>query len=154
MLRAARSFWALPAALPGFMALHVMDWLVSGGATGVGFVQDLLGYLVGWLGFAVLSHRIAVLTGRAALWPRYIAAWNWCNVVQYLMLVVAGVPAVVGAPDWMVETAWVVAMGWALWLEYFTTRLALAMPARQAIGMVLLDFCLGAAITLAMAGMG
>lgn len=151
---ATRSFWALPAALPGFVALRVLDWVISGrvGSISYGFAQDLLGFIVGWLAFAVLSHRIALVSGRAALWPRYIAAWNWCNVVQYLMLVIAALPVLLGAPDWLVQTCWLVATGWALWLEYFVTRLALALPVGQAVAMVSIDFGLGLAIAVAIAG--
>ncbi len=154
MALAARSFWALLVAVPGFVALHVMDWAVSGQTAHLAreFVQDLMGFVISWLAFAVMSHRLAVVTGRSALWPRYIAAWNWCNVLQYLMLVVAGLPALLGVPDWVVETAWIVATGWALWLEYFTTKLALAVSGRQAVAMVVLDFALGLATAYVIAG--
>ena len=29
------------------------------------------------------------MLGRAKLWPRFVTVWNWCNVLQYLALVVA-----------------------------------------------------------------
>lgn len=159
MQLATRSFWALPVALPGFVALHMIDWLLSGrvaGGRGFGhdFAADLLGFVIGWVGFCLLSHRIAARSGRAALWPRYIAAWNWCNVLQYMMLVAASLPALLGLPDWIVQTSWLVATGWALWLEYFAARLALQLSRRFAVGMVALDFGLGVAIALVMAGAG
>jgi len=97
----------------------------------------------GWVGFALLSHRLAGVLGRAPLWPRFIAVWNWCNVVQYLMLVVAGLPALLGLPELLAQTVWLVAMGWALWLEWYATRLALAIPGRSAMALVALDFALG-----------
>ena len=50
--------------------------------------------------------------------------WNWCNVVQYLLLVLAGLPLLLGAPDWIDQTAGLVALGWALWLEWFAARVA------------------------------
>lgn len=156
MRLAASSFWALPVALPGFVILQVMDWTISGKTTGISlsFAQNLLGFIIGWVAFALLSHRIATVSGRLALWPRYIAAWNWCNVLQYLMLVVAGVPALLGAPEWLVQTAWLVAIGWALWLEYFTTKLALCLPTGQAVALVAIDFGLGLAIAIVIAGVG
>ena len=145
MAVAARSFWAAAVCLPAFLCLHLLDW-ASGGvppAAGRGLMLDLLGYVVGWVGFALLSHRLAGAMGRGALWPRFIAVWNWCNVVQYLMLVVAGLPALLGVPDLVAQTFWLVAMGWALWLEWYATRLALAIPARSAMALVALDFALG-----------
>jgi hypothetical protein len=152
---AARSFWAIGFALPGFVALHVMDWVIGGavGSIARSFAQDLLGFIIGWVAFALLSHRVAEVTGRAALWPRYITAWNWCNVVQYLMLVVATLPALLGFPAWMIQTTWLVAIFWALWMEYFVTRLALNLPKGMAIAMVALDFGLGIAVAFVIAGL-
>ena len=95
------------------------------------------------MGFALLSHRLAGTMGRAALWPRFIAVWNWCNVVQYLMLVTAALASLLELPDLLAQTIWLVATGWALWLEWYATRLALAIPAGPAVALVGLDFALG-----------
>ena len=75
--------------------------------------------------------------------PRYIAAWNWCNVVQYLMLVVAALPELLGLPDPVSQLFWLVAMGWALWLEWFTTKLALDIHGVPAAGLVAMDVAIG-----------
>lgn len=154
MRAAAGSFWAIAFALPGFVALHVMDWVISGEPSGVGrgFAHDLLGFVIGWLAFALLSHRVAEITGRAALWPRFITAWNWCNVIQYLMLVAATLPGLLGLPAFIGQVCWLVAIFWALWLEFFTARLALALPVRGAIALVALDFGLGVALVFVIAG--
>ena len=142
---AARSFWAIAVCLPGFLCLHLLDWADGGmpAAPAQSLTLDLLGYVIGWLGFAVLSHQLAGGMGRARLWLRFIAVWNWCSVVQYLMLVVAALPSLLGLPEMLVETAWLVAMGWALWLEWYATRLALAVPGGTAAALVGLDFALG-----------
>ena len=154
MAVAARSFWAIAVCLPAFLCLHLLDWTAGGVPPAAGHVLalDLLGYLIGWIGFALLSHRLARAMGRGPLWPRFIAAWNWCNVVQYLMLIVAGLPALLSVPDLVAETVWLVAMGWALWLEWYATRLALAVPVRSAVALVALDFALGMFL-LALTGM-
>lgn len=151
---AAFSFWAIALAVPGFVALHAMDWVIGGEPSGVGraFAQDALGFIVGWLGFALLSHRLAQVSGRAALWPVFITAWNWCNVIQYLLLVAATLPSLLGLPAFVGQMCWLVAIFWALWLEYFTMRLALALPRPVAIAWVALDFGLGVAIAFIMAG--
>lgn len=142
---ASRSFWAIALCVPAFLCLHLLDWADGGLPPEPGRVLalDFAGYVIGWVGFAVLSHRLAVSLGRAALWPRFITAWNWCNVVQYIMLVVAGMTTLVGLPDLVAQTVWLVAMGWALWLEWYATRLALALPGGPAAAMVGLDFALG-----------
>ena len=109
----------------------------------VGFAADLLGFVIGWLGFALVSYRVAGALGRRAMWPRFITLWNWCNVVQYLMLVAAALPGLLGWPEVVGQTAWLVALGWALWLEWFMTRLALGLPAPMAATLVILDVAIG-----------
>lgn len=145
MAVAARSFWAIAVCLPAFFCLHLLDWAQDGlpAEPAEGVILDLLGYVIGWVGFALLSHRLAGTMGRAALWPRFIAVWNWCNVVQYLMLVTAGLASLVELPDLLSQTIWLVATGWALWLEWYATRLALAIPGGPALALVGLDFALG-----------
>jgi hypothetical protein len=143
---AARSFWAIVLSLPAFVALHLLDWAQTGLPPHAAhrFALDLLGYAIGWIGFALLSHRLALMLGRGARWPRFIAAWNWCNVIQYLMLVVGtALPQLLGLPDIVQQTAWLVAMGWALWLEWYATWLALDLTRAQAAALVAADFALG-----------
>ena len=145
MAVASRSFWAAAVCLPAFLCLHLLDWATGPmpAEPGHSLLLDLLGYVIGWTGFALLSHRLAESMGRAALWPRFIATWNWCNVIQYLMLVAAGLPAILDLPPLLTQTAWLVAMGWALWLEWYATRLALVLPGGAAAAMVGLDFSVG-----------
>jgi hypothetical protein len=145
MTLAARSFWAAPLCLPALVCLHLIGWAEGGGGPLAvrGFIADLLGFTIGWVGFALLTHRVAAALGRAPLWPRFIAAWNWCSLIQYLMLVVASLPGLLGAPDLVAQTAWLAAMGWALWLEWFATRLTLALSPGMAAALVGLDVSLG-----------
>ena len=145
MAVARRSFWALLFCLPAFVCLHLLDQRATGGAVGSArsFAADLLGFVIGWLGFALVSYRVAGALGRRAMWPRFITLWNWCNVVQYLMLVAAALPGLLGWPEVVGQTAWLVALGWALWLEWFMTRLALGLPAPMAATLVILDVAIG-----------
>jgi hypothetical protein len=145
MRAAARSFWAAALCLPAFVCLHVLDWVQSGMPRhpANGFAMDLLGYVIGWAGFALASRSLAATMGRERNWPRFIAAWNWCNVVQYVMLVVAALPSLLGLPDPVAQVFWLVAMGWALWLEWFSTKVALDISGFQAAGLVMLDVMLG-----------
>ena len=143
---AGRSFWAIALSLPAFIALHLLDWAQTGLPSHAAhrFALDLASYAIGWTGFALLSHRLATMLGRAARWPRFIAAWNWCNVIQYLMLVVGtALPQLLGLPEIVQQTAWLVAIGWALWLEWYATKLALDLAALSAAALVAADFALG-----------
>ncbi len=145
MATAGRSFWAIAVCLPAFLCLHLLDWSDNGvpAEPAQALTLDLLSYVIGWVGFALLSHRVAGQMGRGALWPRFIAVWNWCNVVQYMMLVTAALAALLDVPDLLAQTLWLVAFGWAMWLEWYATRLALAVPGGPAAVLVALDFALG-----------
>lgn len=142
---AARSFWAIAISLPAFVCLHLLDWAEGGAPPHLArsFALDLIGYAVYWLGFAVISHALAGTIGRSRHWPRYIAVWNWCNVIQYMMLTAAALPTLLGLPDWVGQTAGLVAMGWALWLEWFATRITLELGPVSAGVMTALDVMLG-----------
>jgi len=144
----ARSFWAAAVCLPAFVCLRLMDWAEGGAPLRLGHAVaiDLFGYVIGWAGFAVVSSWLATLLGRADRWPRYIALWNWCNVAQYVLLLVAGIPQLVAAPSWVQLWANWVVMGWALWLEWYATRLALQIGGPAAAGMVAIDVLIGMVI--------
>jgi hypothetical protein len=142
---ARRSFIAAAICLPAFVCLRLLGWVQDHAPPHAehAFALDLLGYAIGWAGFALISLPIARLLGRAHRWPLFVSAWNWCNVVQYLLLVAAGIPALLGAPGVVDQTAQLIALGWALWLEYYATRLALDVSRVAAIGLVVLDIAIG-----------
>ncbi len=145
MAGAARSFWAMAICLPAFVCLRLLAWLAEGAPPHAAhvFAMDLLSYGAGWIGFAVLSHRLVGSMGLAARWPRCIALWNWCNVVQYLLLVVFSIPGLLGAPGLLDEALQLFALGWALWLEWFAFRLTLGIGVFPAAGLVALDVAIG-----------
>ncbi len=134
---AATSFLALAASLP-FEFLQ--GWF--GSSTGHALLQDVMVAVVGWLAFAVVSHRVAVNAGRVALWPRYIAAWNWCSLLQSAVLTAGLATSLLGLPELLSETLVLVIVFWAIWLEYFVARVALGFGLWQAIAMVALDYAL------------
>lgn len=137
----ARSFWALILSIPAFVALQAMGWLTDGLPPDAldSFTRGLLSLIVGWLGFVALMHPVCRRMGRARLWPRFVVAWNWCSLLQALMLVAAAIPGVLGAPDWLGQTAGLVALGWSLWLGWFVARLTLGLGAMMAVAVVGLD---------------
>jgi hypothetical protein len=93
--------------------------------------------------------------GLAHRWPRFIVIWNWCNVVQCLIVLAASLPGLLGAPAVVDQSALLIAKGWSLWLEWFAIRLALGISPLAAVGMVVLDLCIGiglAALTTTVPG--
>ncbi len=137
----AGSFWAIPLSLPAFVALRAIDWAVAGvgDAPGLVFLREMLALLIGWIGFLVLMHPLCRRMGLAERWPRFVIAWNWCSLLQALMAVVAALTGLLGAPDWIVQTAGLVTAGWSMWLGWFVTRLTLGVTARIAAVIVMLD---------------
>ena len=143
---ATRSFWAIAVALPAFICLRLLSG--NGGVVPAhDFALDLLSYVIGWIGFALLSRPVVEAMGAAPHWPRFIVVWNWCNVVQYLLLVVASVPGLLGAPGVVQQAVSLVAIGWALWLEWFAIKLALESSTLAALGLLGLDLSIGLALT-------
>jgi len=142
---AARSFFAAAISLPAFVCLHLLDWIAAGPPAHAAreFTLDLAGYGLYWAGYAVLSHAIVAAIGRADLWPRYITAWNWCNVVQYLLVTAAALPILIGLPGWIAQAAGLIAMGWAFWLEWFITRTALETGPISAAALTCIDVFAG-----------
>lgn len=155
----ARSFWAGALCLPSFVVLRLADWVRSGwpatpaaGAHMAGL--QLLGTAIGWLGFAVASRLLARVLGREARWPLFLAAWNWCNVVQSVLWVAAVAPDLLGGPALVGQVAAVVATGWALWLEWYAARLSLQVGGMAATGMVALDAMIGLAASATVVALG
>ncbi len=145
---ARRSFLAAPLSLPLFFLLRLLDW--SEGALpphpGHAAALDVLGFVAGWAGFALLTRKLVAAIGRGPLWPRYLAVWNWCNFAQYVLLALGAVPEFLGAPAIMQQTAALVTFGWAIWLEWYATRMALAIGGLPAALFTLLDLAIGIAL--------
>ena len=149
MLR--NSFWAAALAVPAALCLALADAQASHSAHALARV--LLNGAAGWAGFAVISHRFAGQVGRAGQWPRFMVAWNWCNLLQYMMGVAAVLPDLFGLPVVVGETAWLVALGWSIWLEWFATTVTLAIAGPLAAMLVLIDLLFGVAVQAAVSGL-
>jgi len=124
---AARSFWAAAICLPGFLALVLLDWAGEPPASGVGYalLAQLVAQAAGWAGFAVASQALAQAAGRGAEWPHFIAAWNWSQVVQYLLLLGVSLPAMLGLPRPLASALALAVLGYQLWLVFFLARTTL-----------------------------
>jgi hypothetical protein len=154
---AARSFWAIPFALPSVVCRLLMVWSADGfpAQPGRQMGRELIIFVLGWLLFVELTHALAPAIGKAHRWPRFIALWNWCNVVEGVLIVAGGLPGILGAPPIIGQASELITIGWALWLEWYATRLTLDVKAAAALGIVLLDQALGillAAVAISLSG--
>jgi len=151
---AARSFWAAAICLPGLMALMLFDW--AGDPPPVGVGQALLLHLLargaGWAGFAVVSHALAQASGRAGAWPHFIAAWNWANVVQYLLLLAVSLPPLLGLPGALASALALATLGYQLWLVFFLARTTLGSRG-LAMAMLGLDLLVGVTVEALLASL-
>jgi hypothetical protein len=143
---ARHSFLAAAICLPGFLGLRLLGWALQGGPREglfIGVLAETVGYVVAWVGFALASKLMAEQAQRGASWPQFIAAWNWANVVQYAVLLTLMLPPLLGLPAWVGNMLGLAALGYALWLEWFVTRVALGVAGPAAVLFVLLDLSLG-----------
>ena len=136
---AAKSFQVALFCLPPFIILRLLSWAAGtppGGGYGVGLAAEILG-------FVLASLPAAEAAQRRARWPLFIAAWNYTNVAQYaLLMLVGGVPVLLGLPDTVAQVLGLAALGYVIWLEWFVARVALNVPPIQAAGFVLMDLAI------------
>jgi hypothetical protein len=140
-----RSFWSIALCLPTVTGRLLMSWADTGiPADAVHLVaREVIVFVLGWLVFVEVSHRLAPMIGRAERWGRFIAVWNWCNVIEGVLVILGGIPGTFGAPAMIDQACELIAIGWALWLEWYATRLTLGIGPLAAAGLVLLDQSIG-----------
>ncbi|MGD0105111.1 MAG: hypothetical protein ABSC06_13870 [Rhodopila sp.] len=140
-----RSFWSIALCLPSVMCRLLLSWADTGIPADAARLaaREAIVFVVGWLLFVEVTHRLAPMLGRAERWGRFIAVWNWCNVIEGLIVIVGGVPGALGAPAIIDQACELTTIGWALWLEWYAIRLAFGVGPLAAVGLVLLDQSIG-----------
>ncbi len=150
----ARSFVTVALASGPLVALRFMLWSAGEGVPSNAIhllLHDLLVFAVSWLGFVVITHRLVDRLGRAALWPRFVILYNWCNVVANCLVLLGVIPELVGAPAVVGQVCQVVVAGWALWLSWYLIRLTLRAGPMLALYLVLVEQMIGISFTIAAA---
>jgi hypothetical protein len=147
---AVRSFWAIPLCLPAVVCLKLLDWVATGIPANVPLAlgRYLLLFLVGWLLFVWISHHIAGVLNKQQLWPRFIAVWSYCSVIENTLVAIGGLPGALGAPAILAQVAELVTFGWALWIEWFGIRLSLQVGPLTAVVVLAVDIGVGVVMAL------
>jgi hypothetical protein len=151
------SFWAIAFALPLAISILGAGWVANGAVPPHWLrlmAREALVFVASWLAFAALSWRMAARSGRGPLWPGYIVAWNWCNVVGNMLLTAAAFVAASGAHRMAGQVAELTALGWALWLEWYATRLTLRAGPLLAAYFVAVDQLIGISFSICAASLG
>lgn len=140
-----RSFWSIVLCLPSVMCRLLMSWADSGVPSDAAHLagREIIVFVLGWLVFVEVTHRLAPIIGRGERWGRFIAVWNWCNVIEGVLVIVGGIPGILGAPPVVDQACELISIGWALWLEWYATRLAFGVGPLTAAMLVLLDQSIG-----------
>lgn len=151
---AIRSFWAIPLCLPAVVCMKLIDWVEGGMPANppLALGRHLMMFGVGWLMFVVLSHHMAGRIGRLADWPRFIAIWSYCSVIENTLIAIGGMPGAVGAPAIVDQACQLITIGWAFWLEWYSIGLSLRVGALTATIFLAVDIAIG--VVIAMAGGG
>ncbi|MGX9965838.1 hypothetical protein ACVFYP_21110 [Roseomonas sp. F4] len=142
---ARRSFAAALICLPAFLAMRAFAWgsMAEPMPLARPLAAELIGYVYGWVLFVLVSLPVIAGWGRAALWPRFVVAWNWISVVQYLAQVALALLLTLGLPPVIGQGLTLAVVGYSLWLEWFMARAALGISGGRAVGLVVMDLALG-----------
>ena len=148
---AIHSFWAIPLCLPALVCLKLFDWLQAGLPANVPVAMGryLLLFVVGWLLYVLISHRLATLLNRLPRWPLFLAAWSYTSVAGNTLIALGALPRVLGAPAPVVQLAEIVVLGWALWMQWFGIRLSLKVGPLTATLLLAVDTVVGVAMEMA-----
>lgn len=151
-----RSFWALPVCLPLVIGSLIQPWLETGitAHAAHSLARESIAFIVSWLLFVEITHRLAPMLGDAKRWGRFITVWNWCNVVGQVLVFTGGLPDMFGAPAIASQASELITLGWALWLEWYVARVVLGVTGFAAAWLVVLDQTIGALLSLLASSLG
>jgi hypothetical protein len=90
---------------------------------------------------------LAAKVQRQAQWPRFIAVWAYCSIIENTLVAIGALPGALGAPAILDEACQLFTMGWALWLEWYAIRLSLQVGPLTGVLLLLVDFVMGATLT-------
>ena len=152
-----RSFRAAVISYPLYLVLLAMrvsvaEWQNSGGWRIV--TVETIGYVVAWVAFPLLMLKAVRWIGRAHRFFDFMVPYNWCQVPQSALFVLAGLVSAGGVLGNQASEAIDIAAAIAtLVYEWFIARVALDTTGLVAVFVVLLDLVLGVLISRVTGGL-
>jgi hypothetical protein len=146
-----KSFTAAVLVFPAFLILLGLriedaEWSSSGVVRIL--LVETIGYVVAWTAFPLMMLPVTRFLGRENRWLEFIIAYNWSQVLQYALFLLATILAGSGAFPSSLATGIASAATVAVLLyEWFVARAALDTGAAGATMIVLVDLVLGVLIT-------
>jgi hypothetical protein len=140
-----RSFYAAALCAPGYALIvweRLADRLAPDGALHAVLVEGIV-YVIGWVAFPLAAYYLVEALDRGRQYLGYIVAYNWANVLQVALYVVAVLVISTGLTPQPLEGALALGITLAVLLyQFYIARIALDLPALPASAMVALDFVL------------
>jgi hypothetical protein len=144
-----RSFFAAVLIAPVFALAVVLSAGQTAASAPLRFgAVELIAYILSWVAFPVVMEWLSRRLNRRDRYPLYITAYNWSAVIQYgLMLPIAILARVEAIPADLSLLLWLGGSVFVLALAHFLARIALAVDAGTAAGVVLLDLVISVIIS-------
>ncbi len=151
-----RSFFAAVLVAPGFAVLLAFNLAARGEPVGLGraIVVWTVAYAVMWAAFPIAAILITRLLGLGGRYIPLIIAYNWANVPQVLLNLLAALISAGGTDAG--EGGGLVVLAAFIYLRvylWFVMRTALETTSLTAAALVLFDFVIGAIIGVTASGL-
>src|SRR5438067_3941319 len=145
-----RSFRAALICYPMYLvllALRVTE--AQWAAAGIGRIiaVETIAFVIAWTAFPLLMLPLSRGFGRENRFLAFMVAYNWCQVPQTVLFLIVGLDIATGIlPGSAGDAVGLAAAVAVMVYEWYIARVALAIPAIQAVIVVLVDLVLGTAL--------
>ena len=146
-----RSFRAALICYPMYLALLAMrvpapPW-DSAGVIRIVLIESIA-FVISWTAFPLLILPLSRAFGRENRFLAFMVVYNWCQVPQTVLFLIVGLDIAAGMlPGGAGDAVGLAAAIAVMVYEWYIARLALTIPAAQAVLVVLVDLVLGTVLS-------
>jgi hypothetical protein len=146
-----RSFRAALICYPMYLlllALRVTEAQWSGSGISRIVIVETIAFVISWTAFPLLMLPLCRALGREHRFLAFMVAYNWCQVPQTLLFLIVELDVATGIlPGTAADLAGFVVAIAVMVYEWYIAKVALAVPAAQAMLVVLVDLMLGVVLS-------